>query len=349
MKSLVEKREYIQRFYTKYSSYIDKIVRFVAAFFIFTFINANIGFLKVAANPFVAIVLSAICAFLSANITVIITALYTLVQLYTLAPGIAVVVAVIFLMMFIFCFRFEPKRAILLLIIPIAFVLKIPMLVPIACGLLYTPAWLVAMGFGVMFYYVISYVEAYTAIVEHAAELGTMGQLTTYAQQFLSNKEMWFMILSFVVCMLVVYNIRKTSGDNAWKIAVITGSIVNMIVLLFISIDANVNLSPVFVIIGTVLSALLAFLIEFFAFPVDYSRTEYLQFEDDEYYYYVKAIPKLTVAAPKKTVKKINERQETRSININAVQKEMDQEFVVEEQFPDDFDLQKLLEEELNK
>ena len=134
------------------------------------------------------------------------------------------------------------------------------------------------------------------------------------------------MLLSFAVCLLVVYNIRKTSGDNAWKIAVITGSIVNMIVLLFISIDINVNLSPILVIIGTVISALLAVLIEFFAFPVDYSRTEYLQFEDDEYYYYVKAVPKLTVAAPKKTVKKINERQETRSLKVETVK-----EFPVED------------------
>lgn len=348
MNGLVEKRENIQRFYTKYSSYIDKIVRFVAAFCVFMFIHANIGFLKVTANPFVAIVLSVICAFLSMNITVVMVCIYTLVQLYALAPGIAVVVAVVFLVMFIFCFRFEPKKSILLLLMPIAFMLKIPMLVPIACGLLYTPTCLLAMGFGVIFYYIISYVESYTAILENATELGIMGQLTTYAGQLLGNKEMWFMLLSFAVCLLVVYNIRKTSGDNAWKIAVITGSIVNMIVLLFISIDINVNLSPILVIIGTVISALLAFLIEFFAFPVDYSRTEYLQFEDDEYYYYVKAVPKLTVAAPKKTVKKINERQETRSLKPEVV-KETTGSFSFDESFPDEFDLQKILEEELNK
>ena len=46
--------------------------------------------------------------------------------------------------------------------------------------------------------------------------------------------------------------------------------------------------------------------IEFFAFHVDYSRVEKVQFEDDEYYYYVKAVPKITVAMPSKTVKKIN-------------------------------------------
>ena len=33
---------------------------------------------------------------------------------------------------------------------------------------------------------------------------------------------------------------------------------------------------------------------------------EYTQFEDDDYYYYVKAVPKIKIAAPKKDVKRIN-------------------------------------------
>ena len=41
-------------------------------------------------------------------------------------------------------------------------------------------------------------------------------------------------------------------------------------------------------------------------FSLDYSRTEYVQFEDDEYYYYVKAVPKISIAVPQKKVKKIN-------------------------------------------
>ena len=56
-------------------------------------------------------------------------------------------------------------------------------------------------------------------------------------------------------------------------------------------------------------------------FSVDYARSERLQFEDDEYYYYVKAIPKVAVTTPEKTVKKINERQETEIIDAEAVKR----------------------------
>ena len=62
-------------------------------------------------------------------------------------------------------------------------------------------------------------------------------------------------------------------------------------------------------------------ILEIFFFSVDYSRSENLQFEDDEYYYYVKAVPKLSVARPEKTVKRINERQETEIIDTESVRK----------------------------
>ena len=44
---------------------------------------------------------------------------------------------------------------------------------------------------------------------------------------------------------------------------------------------------------GSILSTGIGFLIEFLCFNLDYSRTEKVQFEDDEYYYYVKAVPKI--------------------------------------------------------
>ena len=56
-------------------------------------------------------------------------------------------------------------------------------------------------------------------------------------------------------------------------------------------------------------------MIQLFRFNVDYARTEKVQFEDDEYYYYVKAVPKVTLSEPEKKVKKINSQRRERSRN----------------------------------
>ena len=65
-------------------------------------------------------------------------------------------------------------------------------------------------------------------------------------------------------------------------------------------------------ILGIILSVLAALIYQFFVFAVDYTRTEYLQYEDDEYYYYVKAVPKIAVSAPDVKVQKIYSRRNVR-------------------------------------
>ena len=54
-------------------------------------------------------------------------------------------------------------------------------------------------------------------------------------------------------------------------------------------------------------------------FTVDYRRTEYVQFEDDEYYYYVKAVPKVGVSVPEKQVKHITEDTGNRNKNTEDI------------------------------
>lgn len=61
-----------------------------------------------------------------------------------------------------------------------------------------------------------------------------------------------------------------------------------------IFLEAPIPVIPL--VAGTIVSVIVGEILEFFLFHVDYKRTERLQFEDDEYYYYVKAVPKITGA-----------------------------------------------------
>ena len=117
---------------------------------------------------------------------------------------------------------------------------------------------------------------------------------------------MFLLIAAFAVTIIVVYLVRRLSIDYAWTIAIIAGALVDVMILLVGDLMLDMNASIVGIIVGTVFAVALAKLVELFAFHLDYSRTEKVQFEDDEYYYYVKAVPKITVAAPSRTVKRIN-------------------------------------------
>ena len=56
----------------------------------------------------------------------------------------------------------------------------------------------------------------------------------------------------------------------------------------------------------TVVAGPVGIILEFFVFGGDYTRTERLEYEDDDYYYYVKAVPKALVATSERSIKKIN-------------------------------------------
>ena len=75
-----------------------------------------------------------------------------------------------------------------------------------------------------------------------------------------------------------------------------------------------------------------------------------IQFEDDEYFYYVKAVPKVTVTAPEKTVKRINERQETSrmdELKQEKILKNQTDEMLLTKALQEELEIQELLEEEL--
>ena len=131
----------------------------------------------------------------------------------------------------------------------------------------------------------------------------------------------------------------------------------------------GVEVSMVSLIIYTVVAVLIGIILEFFVFGGDYTRTERLEYEDDEYYYYVKAVPKALVATSERSIKKINgetdreERRvsektadytaplfqkETKSENRSAKRKPVQEESsVVEKADIDDIDFEKKLEESL--
>ena len=117
-------------------------------------------------------------------------------------------------------------------------------------------------------------------------------------------------IAAFAVTVLIVYLIRRMPVGYSWTIAMVAGAMANVAILLTGDLIYDVNLSAGNVLLGSLLALVAAKVIEFFRFCVDYGRTERVQFEDDEYYYYVKAVPKMAVAMSTKTVKRINSQRE---------------------------------------
>lgn len=321
MDSLFVIRERLQELYSKNSRVMDKAVQFVLALVTFYLINKNVGFMKMASTPVVMLALSIICTFFPPIITVIAATILILAHMYAVSLGALIVTALVFLLMYIFYLRLTPKKAIIVLLTPIAFALKIPVVIPIACALVSGPLTIVPVCCGTIVFYMMEYVKKAASGMKGEDAKGFMGQITAYVKQVFQDKELWIILAAFVICFLVVYTIRRQSVNHAWKIAIVAGAVVNIIVVTVGDVALGVHTTYGSLIVGSVVAVLVGMVLEFFFFSVDYARSENLQYEDDEYYYYVKAVPKLSVATPEKTVKRINERQETEIMNTAEVRK----------------------------
>ncbi|MBM6854879.1 hypothetical protein H6B11_12085 [Mediterraneibacter glycyrrhizinilyticus] len=309
MSNLLVLRERLRMLYAAYSVYILKILQFIMGLILFGTINANVGFMQTASSAFCTIGLAVICTFFPMIVMVLAGAALTLVHFYALSMPIAVVSLVIFLIMYIFYFRFTPGKAWLVLIAALAFGMKVPFIVPVIFGLLGTPVWIVPAACGTIAYYMIHFVKASSAALQSAGAEGMYESLMSFTRQVLTSREMWLMVMTMVIGTLVVNTVRTRSTDHAWKIASAAGAVVCVVVSAAGNILLNLNYSYAVIIVSAVLGILIGLVLEVMFFSVDYSRTEHIQFEDDEYYYYVKAVPKTGVPVPEKKVKHITGQQ----------------------------------------
>lgn len=314
-------RERFQDLYAKNSRIFDKGLQLILAFATFYAINTNIGYMKMASSPVVSAALAIVCTFLPVMFTVIAASALILAHMYAVSLAALAVTALVFLVMYIFYFRLSPKTALIVLLTPLAFVLKIQYVIPVACALLLAPTAIVAIACGTVTYYMLVYVEKAAAGMKGADAEGLMGQISAYVKGVFQNKEMWVVVAAFVISYLVVYTMRRQSVNHAWKIAVVLGAVVNIVVAAGGDMALGEETDFVFLIVGNVAAIAAGLVLELFFFSVDYARSEKFQYEDDEYYYYVKAVPKLSVATPEKTVKRINERHETEIIDAAQIRR----------------------------
>ena len=306
MTTLLVARQYIKTFISKYEVYLKPLMKLVIALAAMMMLNGKIGYMHRLDSISIVLIIALMCSFMPMNFIIFVSALFMILHLYALSMECAAIMLVIFLVMFLLYFRFSPKDALVVILTPMCFALKIPYVMPLAMGLLGTPASAVSVGCGVVVSFLIGHVtDNATAIMSmDSDDMAT--RFRFIIDSFLDNKEMLFTIAAFAVTITVVYLIRRMSVDYAWTIAIIAGALTDVVLLLVGDLMFDTNVSFGGIIIGTIIAVLIAKVVEFFSFNLDYSRTEKVQFEDDEYYYYVKAVPKITVAAPSRTVKRIN-------------------------------------------
>lgn len=320
MTTLLEIRQKIISIYSQYETYIELALKFLVILLCLLSINSLIGYQDTLAGAVPTLIITLVCTLIPSNAAAFILALVILVHLYTLSLEAAVIGGILLLVLLLVYYRFSPKDSMLLFLYPIFRAAGIPYALPIAGGLLYSPASGVTVAVGVIADTFLRFIHdnetAITSAADQAASAGASGLdtdslITNFRfliDGIVQDRGMLIRVIAVVAAAVLVYTVRRLPIRYAWTLAAGVGAVVQLIVLLAgaIAYDTDISIGGAF--IGTIVSFLIGVVISFFAFNLDYTRIENTQFEDDDYYYYVKAIPKNVLSHPKRTVKTISSR-----------------------------------------
>lgn len=362
MTALLELKQKIKEIYGQYEMYILPVLKFVLALVYFLWVNSNMGYMSQLNNVFVILILALICSILPSSAMMYIGFILILAHSYALGIEVAGFMLVIILLMLIFFMRFSGEQNITFVFTPLSFAFSIPALLPIGSGLMESSLSAIPAGCGVVMYYFIRFLRVQSAILSNP-DLDMTDKLQIMADGLVQNWGMWIAVVAFVAVTLLVNLIRTRSFDYAWRIAIVAGGVVYAVVVIAGGFIFDVTIDIVSLLIYTAVSVVAGLVLEFFVFGGDYTRTERLEYEDDEYYYYVKAVPKASVATSERSIKKINaepekeERQAQEQVvsyanpifhgDDEAVQEEEEAVPVERNREIEDIDFEKKLEESL--
>ena len=297
-------KEKLKQFYGKYNIYIVPVVKFLVGFLTFWLINANVGFMSKLKNPLIPVVMGLIASFIPYGVTAFLAGIFILIHVAQVSLEIALIIFVFMLAVTVLYYGFRPGDGYLLLLTPYV--------VPLIVGLSGSLVSIVPVCCGVCIYYILIYLRQNAGTLTGSSMVEMADRFIQIVKNVFGNELMWVMVAAFAAAILVVFILKNLSVDYSWSIAIVAGVITQLAVIFIGDFNFNLLVSAGSMIFGIVASVVIALIYQFFVFAVDYTRTEYLQYEDDDYYYYVKAVPKLTVSAPDVKVQRIYSRKNVR-------------------------------------
>ena len=293
MDNIYAARDLIEEAVSRYETLIKAVVRFFLAFLALSVVNSKLGYMERLDSTTVVLAVSLICALLPPGMIVFFCSLFIILHCYALSLESAIVVLAVFLLMFLLYFRFTPQDTMAVLLTPLSFVFGVPQVMPVIYGLKGSPISALSVGFGAVAYFTVDFVAESEDKIKAMKDATTVERFRMVLDGVIKNNTMIVYVAAFVITVIVVSIVRRLYFPHAWTVAIIMGLITDMTAVIVLSSRFDADIDTGHLVIGSLLAAMIAFVYKLFTFSVDYAKTERVQFEDDGYYYYVKAVPKI--------------------------------------------------------
>lgn len=295
MKALLLVREYVKKIYSEFEYPCQIIVKFLFSLIALSYLTSHLGFYEVLNLFPIRLFIAVICGFIPVPFTVLLICIVALGHLFKLSVFIGALALIVFLIVYFMYLRFAPSQGI--------FMIAIAVLTPF--NLQYAVAFLLGMFFGpvavipaALTYIVLAFSKQILAAAPSIGSGFDMELILSSYQQIIngliSDKTMVLMIVSMAVVIVLTYIISRMPFDYSWYVAIVVAAVANIFVCVVGKSALHADISVGKLVAATVIGVIPAVIMQFLKCVVDYPKKVHVQFEDDDYYYYVKAVPKMS-------------------------------------------------------
>ncbi len=293
MESILKLKNSIRDICRKQDEIITPILRFIWSLIVFMSIQKIFGYNDLASKPEVTILLAVMAALLPDGFMFFMAGVVMALHSFSVSLEVGAVFIVLFVIIYCVYIRFFPKYAYAVLMVPVFYVLHIPFAAPIVIALVAGLGGVVPAVCGVALYYFsqcAAEINHLLATKSNENEIEAVKQLSSV---LIGNRDMYTTMIAFAVTVLTIAILAKLTFNYAIYVAMGAGIVVNIIGAILAGFIMSEDVPMDMVVIGSIVGLVLALILRFGQGILDYKHTERVQFEDDDYYYYVKAVPKI--------------------------------------------------------
>lgn len=304
MRFLLTIRDSLSRFYGRYDTYIRLFFKFLLALCAFFTINAGLGQMAVLNNPMIVFGLAVVCAFLPSNSVLLVGAAMILGHFYGVSAEAAMVGGGMLIMGIMLYFGIAPRSSVPLVLTAISLAAGVPCAVSVVFGLVGGPLSAIGTVFGAFAYYLISIIKQNGGNLQAAASEpaeAMVQKMSLLIDAVIHNREMLVMMAALAITLWVVWLIRRMAVKYAWMLASVLGILSYAVIRLVGGAVFGIGMNIPGLAVDIALALVVAWISQTMLFSLDYKRTENVRFEDDEYFYYVKAVPKRKLRKKKRS------------------------------------------------
>ena len=303
MTALLELRQKISEVYGRYEAYVRVCTKCLLAFLIFYMIHRQlVSSMQLRAWAEIS-VFTLVAAVMPIGGLSPLVGVFVVIHMVAISAEAGAIAAAFFVFLLLTYFIFRPKQSVLIAVMCLAGMLNLSGAAAIPIGLLCSPVAVIPAAAGTFVYGMILTLRQNSSVLETAAvRLTSMEKAAYFVKAVWSNERLLLLTAALIITIVVVYLIRKFPYSYAWAIAIAAGTACYVLTVLVGNVAFGVTVNLLYLSISIIVGILIACVLHVFCFLLDGPHTEFLEYEDENYVYYVRAIPKYSVARTDKKV-----------------------------------------------